>query len=197
LSTTTDVSHKFADPRKSVPKILVDGAIRAKSVLVIDGETNEKLGVMPLHEALKKAADKGLNLMQMSPAYGGNPPTCKILDYGKFKYDESKKQKAMAKKQREMQIEEKEMTFKPDTAFNDLKIKAKKVKEFLDNGARVKVSIRCQGRESSHMNVVMDTMNTFMSFLPQASYESLAEPSTDTRVKIIAFRVFNSKSEST
>lgn len=174
---------------KRPDRTLVDNAIRSKLVLVIDGETNSKLGVMPTYEAISLASGRGLNLVQMAPPTNGNPPTCKILDYGKFKYDESKKSKAAAKKQRESQVEEKEITFKPDTAINDLRIKAKKACEFLDAGARVRVSIRCKGREASLLHVVMDNFKTFLDLIPKGVATPVNMPPEGGSVKVISFIV--------
>jgi translation initiation factor IF-3 len=133
------------------------------------------LGVMPLFKALSEAKEKGLNLVQMSIGAGVNvPATCKILDYGKFKYDESKKMKAQQKKQRESQVDEKEIIFRPDTALNDLKTKARKALEFLDDGDRVKVTIKCIGRESTHPDVFKNTLNVFLGLIPNATATSLS-----------------------
>lgn len=151
--------------RKKV--VYVDGSIRAKTVVVIDGETNQNLGTMPTFEAIRKASDRGLNLIQMSSSTN-SPPTCKILDYGKYRYDESKRIKAQNKKQRESQVEEKELIFRPGTALNDLKIKAKKAVEFLDDGAKVKVTIKCLGRELAHPDVFKNTLNEFLALIPGA-----------------------------
>ncbi len=153
---------------KKSDKIFVDGAIRAKTVLVIDGEGGINLGIMPLSKALNDARERGLNLVQMSPGNINNPPTCKILDYGKLKYDESKKVKAQQKKQRESRIEDKEIVFRPDTALNDLKVKANKAVEFLNEGNRVKVTIKCVGRESNHPEVFRNTLNIFLGLIPNA-----------------------------
>lgn len=159
---------------KRSDRVFVDGAIRAKTVLVIDGEDGKNLGVMPLFKALSEARERGLNLVQMSPAAGNNPPTCKILDYGKFRYDESKKLKAQQKKQRESQIEDREIVFRPDTALNDLKVKAKKALEFLDNGDRVKVTIKCAGREATHPDVFRATLGLFLECIPNSKATSIA-----------------------
>src|SRR6185295_544594 len=94
--------------------------------------------------------------------------------YGKFRYDESKKQKAQQKKQRESQVEDREITFRPDTALNDLKVKAKKVSEFLDNGDRVKVTIKCAGREVTHPDVFKATLNSFLECIPNSRATSVA-----------------------
>lgn len=168
MSFETNSSQK-----RNQNRTFVDHAIRARTVLVIDGETNENLGVMPLYEALDKASKRGLNLLQMGP---GNPPTCKILDYGKFKYDESKRLKAAQKKQRETQIEEKEISFKPDTAVNDLKIKAKKAAELMNDGANVRIHIRCMGRMAGHTHMVRQALETFLSFLPGLTAKSVSPP---------------------
>lgn len=151
---------------KRQDKIAVDRAIRAKNVLVIDGDTN--LGVLSLQEALKLASDRGLNLMQVPSTITNGTPTCKILDYGKFRYEESKRSKAILKKQRESQIEEKEIVFKPDTALNDLKTKARKAIEFLDNGAKLKITIKCVGREISHPDVFSRKLDEFLELIPGA-----------------------------
>lgn len=144
----------------------MDGAIRARTVLVIDSASNENLGLMSLGDALRRASEQGLNLMQMGAAQPGQPPTCKILDYGKFRYDESKRLKAQAKKQRESQIEEKEISFRPDTAINDLKTKARQAMEFLDEGAKVKINIRCRGREVNNSHHTMITVKQFIELIP-------------------------------
>jgi translation initiation factor IF-3 len=162
------VQLSYNNAGKRSDKTFVDGAIRAKTVLVIDGESGNNLGVMPLFKALNEARERGLNLVQMSPGNINNPPTCKILDYGKLKYDESKKVKAQQKKQRESRVEDKEIVFRPDTALNDLRVKANKVIEFLDEGDRVKVTIKCVGREANHPEVFRNTLNIFRGLVPNA-----------------------------
>lgn len=174
-------STTFQPKRPSQEKILVDGSIRARTVLVIDGTTNENLGVMPLYEALKIAQDKGLNLMQMGPSAPGQTPTCKIVDYGKFRYDESKRIKAQAKKQRESQIEEKEIEFRPNTSSHDLEVKAKKAIEFLENGARVKVNIKCRGREVNNYEVIKENLDEFVNFIPNTVAIPVGTPGPDSR----------------
>lgn len=169
------MSYNNQQLQKRQNRIYLDGAIRSRTVLVIDGETNQNLGIMATSDALKNALDRGLNLMQMSPPEDGQLPTCKILDYGKFKYDESKRLKAQNKKQRESQVEEKELTFRPDTALNDLKTKARKAAEFLDEGSRLRVTIKCKGREISHPDVFKRTLNEFLNLIPN----SVATPTSN------------------
>lgn len=162
---------------KRSEKIFVDGAIRAKTVLVIDGESGDNLGVMPFLAALNEAKNRGLNLVQMSGVVGNTPPTCKIINYGKFRYDESKKNKAQQKKQRLSQVNDKELVFRPDTAINDLRVKAKKATEFLDNGDRVKVTIKCVGREVMHPDVFKNTLGIFLTLIANATAHSIANES--------------------
>lgn len=141
-------------------RVFIGRQIRAQRVLLVDGEEN--LGSIPIHEALKRAEDKGMDLVQFSK---GDEPTCKILDYGKFRYEQSKKQKAADKKQRESEVKVKEIKFRPDTAENDLKIKAKKTHEFLKEGCRVRVSIMFRGRESTLQDQARKTLAVFLEFL--------------------------------
>ena len=155
--------------------IIVDGNIRARNVLVIDDQ-GTNLGVMPLFKALQEARERGLNLIQMSP---GATPTTKIMDYGKYKYEESKRTKEQLKKQRAAQVSQKEIIFHPTTAENDLRIKAKKACEFINDNAIVKITIKCVGRESSHPNVFKQTLDTFMKYIPNA----IAVPCSSERNK--------------
>lgn len=149
----------------------VDGAIKARNVLVIDGMDGSNLGVMPLYKALVEARERGINLVQVA---NGQTPTCKLMDYGKYKFEESKKAKAAQKKQRESMIEEKEIIISnPDIALNDLKIKAKKTMEFLQEGDRVKVTIRCMDRRKNNPVTFRKTFEVFMSLLGSAASEPL------------------------
>lgn len=155
-------------------KIFINSAIRVPKVLCIVAETGENLGVIATYEALRIASDAGLDLVQVSPPAGGRPPTCKILDYGKLKYEESKKRKAAEKKQREMMVETKELKFRPTTGEFDLQIKAKKASEFLDEGHNVKITIVFRGRELSHKEVAYETLQKFMTCLPGVEITSQA-----------------------
>lgn len=152
-------------------KFFVGRQIRASQVLLINDQ-NENLGVVGLDIALQKAYDVGLDLVQVS--FDNNKPTCKIIDFGKFKYEQSKKEKLAKKKQREGEIRIKEIKFRPTTDLNDLKIKAKKAKDFLLDGDKVKVTIVFRGRELSHKEVADDTLKSFLSFLPEA--DIISEP---------------------
>jgi translation initiation factor IF-3 len=147
----------------------INHQIRTPRVLCID-HLNNNLGEISTSEALKIANEQGLDLVQVSFNSKQNLPTCKILDYSKYKYQQSKNQKAAAKKQRENEIKLKEIKFRPCTDINDLKTKANKAQEFLDEGHNVKVSIVFKGREITHQDLARETLNQFMDFLPETHF---------------------------
>lgn len=123
-------------------KTLVNDSIRADKVrLIIDGEN---LGVIKIDEAKKKAMAANLDLVQIS---AGEPPVCKIMDYGKFRYDEQKKAKEQAAKQREAQKALKEYRMRPSTGENDRLTKVRQAKEYLEKGHKVQFSVTFKGRE--------------------------------------------------
>jgi len=123
----------------------VNGEIEAREVRLVDAEGN-MVGVVPLREALTRAEEAGIDLVEVSPT--ASPPVCKILDYGKFKYESQKKAAAARKKQRVIEV--KEIKLRPGIDENDYDIKMKKVREFLDEGDKVKVTMRFRGREMAH-----------------------------------------------
>ncbi len=109
-------------------------------------DTNEQLGVISLDDALEKANALGVDLVEISP--NANPPVCKIMNYGKFKYREQKKAHDMRAKQKQIQI--KEIKLRPVTDDHDYQIKLRKAKEFFDDGDKVKFIIQFRGRELAH-----------------------------------------------
>jgi len=125
----------------------INRQIRAKEVRLID-ENGKQIGIVPLEEALRIAEERGLDLVEIAPQ--ANPPVCKILDYGKFIYEQKKKEKLAKKKQRESAIEVKEIQLSPRIDEHDLQVKIKHMREFLEDGDKVKIRIRFRGRESSH-----------------------------------------------
>lgn len=116
--------------------------IRVPQVRLIDDVGNQ-VGVVPTHQALQMARDKGLDLMEISP--NSSPPVCKILDYGKFKYEKKKKDHAAKKKQ--VVIKVKEVQLRPRTDQHDKEFKFKNVRGFLEDGDKVKITIMFRGRE--------------------------------------------------
>jgi translation initiation factor IF-3 len=122
--------------------------IRAREVRVIDDETGQ-LGIMPPFEALKLAKERGLDLVEISPT--AQPPVCKIMDYGKFLYENEKKERAAKKKQKIITV--KEVKFSINVDDHDYQTKKNHVLRFLGEGDKVKASLRFRGREMAHRNL--------------------------------------------
>ncbi len=127
--------------------------IQSPKVRVID-ENGENLGVMYTREAFEQAQEVGLDLVEISP--NADPPVAKFLDIGKFKYEAQKKANAARKKQRVIEV--KEIKMRPGIDDNDYNIKMKKVREFIDEGDKVKVTMRFRGREMAHQHLAMDIL---------------------------------------
>jgi len=121
----------------------VNRQIRAKEVRVID-ENGQNLGIMPLKEALALAQEKGLDLIEIAPT--AKPPVCRIADYGKFKYEMKKKAKEAKKKQKTIEV--KELKMRVGIEEHDYQVKLKQLKEFLEEGNKVKLRIIFRGREN-------------------------------------------------
>lgn len=147
--------------------------IREQNVYVID-QNNTNLGLLDTRDALQLAQNAGLELVLVSQGKQGNASTCKILDFGKFKYEQEKREKVTKKKQRENAIKIKEVKLRPTTDENDLKTKAKQLQEFMAEGNRLKVSIIFRGREMAHKDIGVQTLNTFANLI-SAKFDS--EPS--------------------
>lgn len=128
-------------------KVNVNEKIRAREVRAIDEEGNQ-LGVIPLSKALEEAREKGLDLVEV--ASNADPPVCKIMDYGKYKYEMSKKAHEAKKKQAVVIV--KEMKMRPKIDEHDYQFKMKHVRKFLSEGSKVKLSIMFRGREMMYMD---------------------------------------------
>lgn len=120
--------------------------IRIPQVRVI-GPEGENFGLMATRDATAKAKELGLDLVEISPT--ASPPVCKILDYGKFRFQEQKRKKEAKKNQHIQEI--KELVFRPTTEENDYQIKLRKIREFLEDGDKAKVNLRFRGREVTHL----------------------------------------------
>ncbi len=131
----------------------INDRIEAREVRLVD-QDGGMVGVVALRDALIRAEDVGLDLVEISP--NASPPVCKILDYGKFKYEAQKKANAARKKQRVIEV--KEIKMRPSIDGNDYSIKMKKVREFLDEGDKVKVTMRFRGREMAHQHLAMNIL---------------------------------------
>ena len=124
---------------------MINEQIRCKEVRVI-GEEGQQLGVMALRDALNMAKDEGVDLVMVSPS--ANPPVCRIVDYGKFKYEQQQKKKEAKRNQTVVQI--KEIKVRPKTDDHDFETKVRHIKRFLEDGDRVKVTVFFRGREIVH-----------------------------------------------
>ena len=113
------------------------------------GIESEQLGILSRDDALALAQESGMDLVEIQP--NGDPPVCRIMDYGKYKFDAQKKAQAARKKQKQVEI--KEVKFRPVTDIGDYQIKLRKMLEFLEQGDKVKVTIRFRGREMSHQDL--------------------------------------------
>jgi translation initiation factor IF-3 len=122
----------------------INHRIRAQEVRVI--YEGEQLGVMPTYQALRVAEDKGFDLVEISP--GASPPVCRIMDYGKFKYEEAKKKQQQRKSQ--TTFETKEIKFRPKTDEHDMDFKVKHIRRFLEEGNKVRLAVVFRGREMTH-----------------------------------------------
>ena len=123
----------------------INRAIRAREVRVVDDE-GEQLGILSLEEALAAAAARGLDLVEVSPS--AVPPVCRIMDYGKYKYQASKR--AAEAKKKTAKVETKEVKMRPKTEEHDFQFKVKNARRFLDDGNKVKVTVMFRGREVTH-----------------------------------------------
>ena len=121
---------------------MINEQIRCKEVRVI-GEEGQQLGVMALRDALNMAKDAGVDLVMVSPS--ANPPVCRIVDYGKFKYEQLRREKEAKKKQKTVEV--KEVRLSPNIDVNDLNTKCNSARKFIEKGNKVKVSLRFRGRE--------------------------------------------------
>ena len=137
-------------------ELMINEAIRDREVRLID-ENGEQLGVMPTQQALALAEERGLDLAKIQPS--AVPPVCKLLDYDKYRYEQSKRERENRKNQRVVDI--KEVQLSATIEENDVNTKAKMAIRFLENGDKVKVSIRFRGRQFTHSEIGMKVMLVF------------------------------------
>ncbi|HFT1682345.1 translation initiation factor IF-3 [Providencia stuartii] len=146
----------------------INEEIRATEIRVT-GFDGEQLGVMSVREALAKAEEAGVDLVEISP--NAEPPVCRIMDYGKYLYEKSKSQKEQKKKQKVVQV--KEIKFRPGTDEGDYQVKLRSLIRFLEDGDKAKVTLRFRGREMAHQQIGMEVLNRIKADLDElASVES-------------------------
>ncbi|MBO7081270.1 MAG: translation initiation factor IF-3 [Neisseriaceae bacterium] len=126
----------------------INSEITAKEVRLIS-QTGEQLGIVSLQEALNMADEAEVDLVEIAPT--AKPPVCKIMDFGKYKYEQAKKRDEARKKQKQIQI--KEIKFRPGTDDGDYNIKVRNIRRFLTDGDKVKVTLRFRGREMAHQHL--------------------------------------------
>ncbi|WP_209454655.1 MULTISPECIES: translation initiation factor IF-3 [Thermoanaerobacterium] len=137
-------------------ELQVNEEIRDKEVRLIDQDGNQ-LGIMSAKEAYKIALERHIDLVKIAPQ--ANPPVCKLMDFGKYRYEQSKKEKESKKKQKVINIKEIRMT--PAIEEHDFGVKVKNAMKFLKDGDKVKVTIRFRGREATHTNLAEELLNRF------------------------------------
>lgn len=139
---------------------MINEQIRDKEVRLI-GEEGDQLGIMPAKEALRLAKEAGLDLVKIAPT--AKPPVCKIVDYGKFRYEMARKEKDAKKKQKVTEV--KEIRLSPNIDENDLNTKANQARKFITKGDKVKVALRFRGREMAHMATSKQILDSFFAKL--------------------------------
>lgn len=138
----------------------INGQIRAKEVQLIS-DTGEKLGMVPLARALEIAGDKKLDLVLVSP--NSQVPVCKIMNYGKYKFEQAKKEKEAKKKQKVLEVKELRVT--PNIEEHDFEFKSKNARKFLEDGNKVKITVRFRGREVNNSKAGENVLNKFIEKL--------------------------------
>ena len=145
---------------KTISELMINEQIRDKEVRLI-GEDGQQLGIMSSKEAQALADEAGLDLIKIAPT--AKPPVCKIADYGKFRYEQARKEKEAKKKQKVIEV--KEIRLSPNIDTNDLNTKSNSARKFLAKGDKVKVSLRFRGREMAHMNSSKHILDDFAESL--------------------------------
>ena len=143
---------------------MINGQIRDKEVRVI-AENGDQLGVMPVKEAMKLAQEAELDLVKIAPK--AQPPVCKIIDYGKYRYELARKEKEARKKQKTVEV--KEVRISPNIDTNDLNTKVNNAKKFIAKGNKVKVTLRFRGREMAHMQQSKHILDDFAEMLAEVA----------------------------
>ena len=147
-----------------ISDLMINGQIRDKEVRVI-AENGDQLGVMPVKEAMKLAQEAELDLVKIAPK--AQPPVCKIIDYGKYRYELARKEKEAKKKQKTVEV--KEVRISPNIDTNDLNTKVNNAKKFIAKGNKVKVTLRFRGREMAHMQQSKHILDDFAEMLAEVA----------------------------
>ena len=157
---STFLMFSYVMEGKTISDLMINEQIRDKEVRVI-GEDGQQLGIMSSREAQALADEAGLDLIKIAPT--AKPPVCRIADYGKFRYEQARKEKEAKKKQKVIEV--KEIRLSPNIDTNDLNTKSNAARKFLTKGDKVKVSLRFRGREMAHMNTSKHILDDFAESL--------------------------------
>ena len=148
----------------TISELMINEQIRDREVRLI-GENGEQLGIMSVREAMKLAEEAELDLVKIAPT--AKPPVCKIIDYGKYRYELARKEKEARKKQKVVEL--KEIRLSPNIDSNDLNTKMNAAKKFLSKGDKVKITLRFRGREMAHMNASKHILDDFAESLAEVA----------------------------
>ena len=148
----------------TISELMINEQIRDKEVRVI-GENGDQLGIMSAKEALKLAQEAELDLVKIAPT--AKPPVCKIIDYGKYRYEQARKEKEAKKKQKTVDV--KEVRLSPNIDTNDLNTKVNSAKKFIQKGDKVKVTLRFRGREMAHMQTSKHILDDFADMMKEVA----------------------------
>ncbi len=153
-------AYQIKGEGRTISDYFINEQIRDREVRVI-GEDGQQLGVMSSRDAMKLAEEAGVDLVKIAPT--AKPPVCRIVDYGKFKYEQTRKEKEAKKKQKTTEV--KELRLSPNIDTNDLNTKVNAARKFLSKGDKVKITLRFRGREMAHMNNSKHILDDFAQAL--------------------------------
>jgi len=172
-------NQQTRNPAQDGPRI--NDRIKATEVRLIS-DTGEQVGVLPIREALTRAEELGLDLVEVSP--DAKPPVCRLIDYGKFKYQQSKKAQEAKKKQ--VVIEVKEINLTPNTDKHDIETKQNHIKRWIAEKARVRVGVKFRGREMSHIDLGYKVLQELMTGLEDIVIQE-SSPRMEGRRLVVTF----------
>ena len=155
----------------AIKEMRINEEIRVREIRLID-QNGEQAGIVPTTQALQMAKELGLDLVEVSPQ--ARPPVCKLLNYGKYKYELEKKSREQKKKASHVKL--KEVRMQPKIEIHDLSFKAKHIQEFLDQGNKVKVTIRFRGREMAHTELGKVKLDKILELLEPDSFKVDSPP---------------------
>ena len=155
-----NLARKFLEVFYIKQELPINEQIRAREVQVID-EQGTKKGVMKLNDALDLAYEKKLDLVLVAP--NAEPPVCKIMNYGKYKFEQTKREKEAKKKQKVLEV--KEIRITPNIEQHDFEFKVKNARKFIEDGNKVKITVRFRGRELNYVKLGEDNLNKFIDAL--------------------------------